>query len=395
MQRLIDHYNRLIVSTNLDKKRYLFYRINWSHRLIGITGPRGTGKTTLLLQHIKQEKMQSTALYASLDNLYFAQHTLSDLAHEFYVNGGTHLFLDEVHRYADWAVEIKNLYDSYPDLHIVFTGSSILEIYKAQADLSRRSVMYSLSGLSFREFLDFENLVQLPACSLEDVLSGHLEIASDIVAKMKVLPAFRNYLQYGYYPFYKEGIDVYYDRLTAIINVILENDLPAVVSLQHATILKIKRLLVHLSSLVPYTPNINDLSGLIETDRKSLLSYLQYLSRANLLLQFHSDNKRLSELAKPTKLYMDNSNLLFSLSGNTNSGTLRETFFANQLSQTHSLSIPVTGDFQVDGRYLFEVGGKGKTFQQIRNIENSYVAYDDMEIGLGHKIPLWLFGLLY
>lgn len=395
MQRLIGHYTRLLANTKLTKKRYLFYQIDWKNRLIGITGPRGTGKTTLLLQHIKQEKMENTSLYVSLDNLYFAQNTLSDLAHEFYLSGGTHLFLDEVHRYSNWAVEIKNLYDSYPDLHIVFTGSSILEIYKAQADLSRRSIMYSLTGLSFREFLSFEDIVELPVYPLELLLSDHTAMASDIITQTKVLPAFRNYLQYGYYPFYKEGIEVYYDRIESIINVILENDLPAIVTLQHATLVKIKRLLTHIASLVPYTPNINDLSGIIETDRKSLLSYLQYLDRAKLLLQLHSDTKRLAELAKPTKLYVDNTNLLFALSKNTQSGTLRETFFANQLSHSHELTIPTAGDFLIDNTYLFEVGGKGKTFKQIRNVENSFVAYDDMEIGLGNKIPLWLLGLLY
>lgn len=395
MQRLIGHYTRLIANTNLDKKRYLFHQINWKDRLIGITGSRGTGKTTLLLQHIKEEKMERFSLYVSLDNIYFAQNTLSDLAHEFYLNGGTHLFLDEVHRYADWAVEIKNLYDSYPDLHLVFTGSSILEIYKAQADLSRRSVMYDLTGLSFREFLYFEDIIELPACSLDTILSDHMSIASEITMKIKVMPAFRNYLQYGYYPFYKESIDAYYDRIMGIINVILENDLPAIVTLQYATVLKIKRLLIHIASLVPYTPNINDLSGHVETDRKSLLSYLQYLDRAKLLLLLHSNTKRLAELAKPTKLYMDNTNLLFSLSQNTQSGTLRETFFANQLSHLHQLSVPNIGDFLVDDYWLFEVGGKGKTFKQIRNVENSYVAYDDMEIGMGNKIPLWLLGFEY
>lgn len=395
MQRLIGHYTRLLANTKLTKKRYLFYQIDWKNRLIGITGSRGTGKTTLLLQHIKQEKMENTSLYVSLDNLYFAQNTLSDLAHEFYLSGGTHLFLDEVHRYSNWAVEIKNLYDSYPDLHIVFTGSSILEIYKTQADLSRRSIMYSLTGLSFREFLSFEDIVELPVYPLELLLSDHTAMASDIITQTKVLPAFRNYLQYGYYPFYKEGIEVYYDRIESIINVILENDLPAIVTLQHATLVKIKRLLTHIASLVPYTPNINALSGIIETDRKSLLSYLQYLDRAKLLLQLHSDTKRLAELAKPTKLYVDNTNLLFALSKNTQSGTLRETFFANQLSHSHELTIPTAGDFLIDNTYLFEVGGKGKTFKQIRNVENSFVAYDDMEIGLGNKIPLWLLGLLY
>lgn len=395
MQRLIGHYTRLLANTNLSKKRYLFHQIDWKNRLIGITGPRGTGKTTLLLQHIKQEKIEGHSLYVSLDNIYFAQNTLSDLAHEFYLSGGTHLFLDEVHRYNSWAIEIKNLYDSYPELHIVFTGSSILEIYKAQADLSRRSVMYNLTGLSFREFLYFEELAELPAYPLDAILSDHTALASDVSTGMKVLPAFRNYLQYGYYPFYKESIDAYYDRIEGIINVILENDLPAIVTLQHATLLKIKRLLTHIASLVPYMPNINDLSGLIETDRKSLLGYLQYLDRAKLLLQFHSNTKRLAELAKPTKLYMDNTNLLFALSRNTQSGTLRETFFANQLSHQHEVSVPPTGDFLIDNTYLFEVGGKGKSFKQIRNVENSFVAYDDMEIGLGNKIPLWMLGLLY
>lgn len=395
MERLLQHYTRLLANTNLNKYRYLFHQINWKNRLIGITGPRGTGKTTLLLQHIKLEKIESTSLYVSLDNIYFTQNSLSNLANDFYMNGGTHLFLDEVHRYPNWAIEIKNIYDSYPDLFIIFTGSSILEIYKAQVDLSRRSVMYSLYGLSFREFLYFENILEIPPYSLEDILHNHTAIASEITTSIKVFPAFRNYLQYGFYPFYKEGDDAYYDKLNSIINVILENDLPAVITLQHATILKIKKLLTHIATLVPYTPNINDLSGLIETDRKSLLSYLKYLERAGLLRQLRGNNRKLSELAKPKKLFLDNTNLLFSLSRNTQEGTLRETFFANQFSHSHELLCPDSGDFLVDEEYLFEVGGKGKTFKQIRNIENSFIAYDNMEIGLGHKIPLWLFGLMY
>ena len=184
-------------------------------------------------------------------------------------------------------------------------------------------------------------------------------------------------------------------KINAVINVILENDLPAIVTLQHATIIKIKKLLIHISTLVPYTPNINDLSGLIETDRKSLLGYLQYLERAGLLRQLRGNNRKLSELAKPEKLFLDNTNLLFSLSQNTQEGTLRETFFANQLNHSHELLCPESGDFMIDGKYVFEVGGKGKTFKQIRNVENSYIAYDNMEIGLGNKIPIWLFGLMY
>jgi predicted AAA+ superfamily ATPase len=395
MRQLIEHHARLLAHTHLDKKRHLFGQIRWEHRLIGVTGPRGVGKTTMLLQRIKEAALGDAALYVSLDNLYFAKNTLSDLAHDFYLGGGSHLFLDEVHRYPNWAVEIKNLYDSYPSLNIVFTGSSILEIYKAQADLSRRSAMYSMPGLSFREFLYFEDMAELPARTLEELLGGHDDIAAAVVAKMKVIPAFRAYLQHGYYPFYKEGLDVYHDRLAGIVNVILENDLPAVVNLQNATIHKIKRLLAHVATRVPFTPNINELSGLIETDRKSLLGYLEYLDRAELLRLLYRTSERLSSLAKPAKLFADNTNLLFALSRNTDSGTLRETFFANQLSHGHALSIPGEGDFTVDGTWLFEVGGKGKDFRQIRNIADSFVAYDDMEIGMGNKIPLWMFGLLY
>jgi len=394
MKKIIDHHARLLAHTRLDKKRYLLGRIQWEHRLIGLTGPRGVGKTTLLLQRIKEAGLGGAALYVSLDNLYFVNNSLNDLAHEFYIGGGSHLFLDEVHRYPNWAIEIKNLYDSYPSLNIVFTGSSILEIYKAQADLSRRSVMYALPGLSFREFLYFENLAEFPARALEEILAGHVDIAADIAARMKIIPVFRAYLQHGYYPFYKEGLDAYFDKLSGIVNVILENDLPAIVNLQNATIYKIKRLLTHVASMVPFTPNINELSGLLETDRKSLLGYLQYLERAELLRMLYRAPGRLSSLAKPAKLFTENTNLLFALSHNTDSGTLRETFFANQLSHHHTLSIPPVGDFAVDDTWLFEVGGKGKTFRQIKNIENSFVAYDDMEIGMGNKIPLWLFGFL-
>lgn len=242
METLIRNYIRLIDSTPVNFQRYLYNTIDWQDRLIGITGARGTGKTTLLLQYIKNNFTDRTrAIYVSLDNIWFAKNSLTDLVEYFYTHGGTHLFLDEVHRYPNWSIEIKNIYDSYPEIHIIFTGSSILEIYKSNADLSRRAIHYHLQGLSLREYLKFEHDIDLPPLSLSDILNNHLNIASEITSKIKILPLFEEYLKQGYYPFYKENSKNYLLRLQNMINTILDYDLPAVENIEYTTLLKIKK----------------------------------------------------------------------------------------------------------------------------------------------------------
>ncbi|MCL2510774.1 MAG: AAA family ATPase, partial [Bacteroidales bacterium] len=322
-------------------------------------------------------------------------HSLLDLAEQFYDYGGTHLFLDEVHRYAGWATEIKNIYDSFPRLHIIFTGSSLLEVSKSQADLSRRAVCYSLLGLSFREFLQFENKLEQMPVTLDDILTNHQNLAEEICGKVKILPEFRNYLTYGYYPFYKESIEDYSSKLQSVINLIFDSDLPAVENVEYVTTWKIKKLLLIIASLSPYSPNITQLSNDIESNRSATLKYLTYLQKAALLRLLAPAQKTMGALSKPEKIFLDNSNLLYSLTPNANIGNVRETYFANQLSANQNITSSKQGDFRIDEKYIFEIGGKSKTYQQIKNIENSFIAADDLEVGYGNKIPLWLFGFLY
>lgn len=397
MDTLFKHYNRLLNGVSTGHYRYLYQEIDWSNRLIGITGARGTGKTTLLLQHIKATfPDRSKALYVSLDNIWFSQNTLSTLVDHFYTFGGTHLFLDEVHRYANWSIEIKNVYDSYPGLYIAFTGSSILEIYKSNADLSRRAITYHLYGLSFREFLSFENIVSLAPLSLDDILQRHQTIAGDIISGIKILPEYKKYLEYGYYPFYKEGIKSYPIRLQSVVNTVLENDLPAVENVEYTTIHKIKKMLMIIASLVPFSPNIAKLSAEIEANRANTIRYLSYLQKAGLIASYLSSQKGMSLMNKPDKIYLDNPNLLFALAGSkADKGNIRETFFANQMNVLHKLNISNQGDFVVDNQFVFEVGGAGKSYNQIKDVGNSFVVIDDTEAGYGNRIPLWLLGLLY
>jgi len=396
MEDLKRTYHRLVRETEIERFRYLYGNIRWTNRLIGIMGARGTGKTTMILQHIKKTfPNRDEALYVSLDNIWFASHSLLDLAEQFYDYGGTHLFLDEVHRYAGWATEIKNIYDSFPRLHIIFTGSSLLEVSKSQADLSRRTVCYSLLGLSFREFLQFENKLEQTPVTLDDILTNHQNLAEEICGKVKILPEFRNYLTYGYYPFYKESIEDYSSKLQSVINLIFDSDLPAVENVEYVTTWKIKKLLLIIASLSPYSPNITQLSNDIESNRSATLKYLTYLQKAALLRLLAPAQKTMGVLSKPEKIFLDNSNLLYSLTSNANIGNVRETYFANQLSANQNITSSKQGDFRIDEKYIFEIGGKSKTYQQIKNIENSFIAADDLEVGYGNKIPLWLFGFLY
>lgn len=397
MEELIAIYQRLIANTQTVLQRFLFQEIDWSLRLIGITGARGTGKTTLMLQHIKQEiSNKKEALFVSLDNLWFSTHSLSELAKEFHLFGGKFLFLDEVHRYPNWAIEIKNIYDSYPDMHIVFTGSSMLEIYKSNADLSRRAITYLLPGLSFREYLAFEKALTYPPVSLEDIVNEHQRIAMEVNEKVKILPLFRNYLESGCYPFYKENVKMYPIRLQNVVNTVLENDLPTVENIDYSSILKIKKLLSIIASLVPFTPNLMKLSTELGISRAYLSNYLAYLHKARIITLLHSAGKGMNLLNKPEKIYLNNTSLLYALAeSKVNEGNARDTFFINQLSVRHSVASSPQTDFLVDGHLSFEVGGSNKNFDQIKDLKDSFIAADNIETGFGNKIPLWMFGFLY
>ena len=351
----------------------------------------------MLLQYIKENLLlDESVLYASLDNLYFQTHTLTDLADKFVRQGGKYLFLDEVHKYANWSVELKNIYDNHASLKIVFTGSSLLEIYRGDADLSRRAITYEMHGLSLREFLWLEQDVRLPTYLLADILQHHVAIAQEVTSAIKPIPAFRHYLTYGYYPFFVEHPASYAQRLATVVNLILESDLPAVQKIDYTTINKLKKLLYIIATTAPFKPNIAKLSERIATSRDATLRYLDYLARAHVINLLRNDTEGISYLTKPKKIFLNNPNLMYALaSERVEMGNLRETFFYNQLHQEHAVSFGKVGDFVVDKKYTFEVGGRSKTTAQIKGINNAYIVADNTEVGFRNKIPLWLFGFLY
>lgn len=395
MDSLVKIYLRLFQETEVGKLRYLYSDIDWNERCIALIGAKGAGKTTLLLQHIKMNfaNKKEAALFVSLDNTWFAKHTIFDLADEFYMNGGTHLFLDEIHHYPNWAIEIKNIYDSFPKLKIVFTGSSLLQIYKSTVDLSRRVVYEVLEGLSFREFLNFEKVGDFPVLSLEEILENHQEIAFQITENVKIIPLFKKYLKNGYYLFYREGLKKYERKLQEAINNVIDVDISAIENIGFESRYKLKRLLATLAALVPYTPNITELAKTIDTNRNNTLKYLTLLANAKMLNLVSYENKTIGDLTKPDKILLNNTNLSY-LYGNTNIGSMRETFFVNQVSAVENLVLARNGDFMVND-YIFEIGGKNKTYNQIKDIPNSFIVADNIEIGHKNTIPLWLFGMLY
>ena len=399
IQRLFDAMDHRARQVETGFHRYLCDKIDWRDHLICIKGARGTGKTTMLLQHYIEEyrrKKRGDALYVSADDLWFSTHSLADVASYMHSHGLVKLFVDEIHHMADWQRVIKNLTDEYGDIDIAYSGSSLLKIERGKADLSRRQAVYDLRGLSFREYLEFEGVASFPAVSLDDIISRHREIASDIAASVKVLPHFTKYAKAGFYPFYKSVHGLYGARLNDVVNQTLESDLPAVEDVTPATIRKIKRMLMVLSESCPQLPKMNALFAEIETTRVQGLTMLDILERAALVQQLKSEKASLKNLSRPDKIYPDNPNMMFALVGRVDIGTLREAVFLNQLRGAgHDVKYPPQGDFKVDGRWLFEVGGPGKGFDQIKDLPDSFVVADDMEIGFGNKIPLWLFGFLY
>ena len=396
MESIIEKSFQKIQHTNTRFIRSLMDQIDWNNRLIGIRGARGIGKTTLMLQRIKAHHNSGEALYVSLDNLWFAEHSLIDLVDYFVKRGGKFLFLDEVHKYPLWPQTLKNIYDDYPELRVVFTGSSLLEILNSRADLSRRSINYDMQGLSFREFLNIKNNSNLPGFTLNEVLKNPKEISDDYLTKIKPLQHFDDYLRNGYYPFFTEDIKGYSFRLEEVVNLILEIELPMLRGLDPAYVPKIKQLLQIIAESVPFIPNIEKLSSRIQIHRNTLLSYIYYLEESQLINLLHKDNAGISKLQKPDKIYLENTNIAFTLAeSNAETGNIRETFFLNQISYQHKIEYPSTGDFLVDNKYLFEIGGKKKNARQLDKIPDSFIVSDDIEYGFDNKIPLWQFGLLY
>jgi predicted AAA+ superfamily ATPase len=398
MEELFNRYQRISQKIQTDFVRSFMQEVNWNARLIGIKGARGVGKTTLLLQYLKINFTDNRALtlYVSLDSFAFRGKTLLGLADEFVRNGGKHLFLDEVHKYPNWAQELKNIYDDYSELQIVFTGSSLLEILNSRADLSRRVVIYHMQGLSFREYIMLETGIYFAPLTLESILKDHLNLAGLINAKIKVFPHFEKYLKQGYYPFYREELDLYEHRVEEVINMMLEIELPLLRGIDVGLVPKIKELLAIISASVPFVPNIVNLSKKIEIHRTTLMSYLFYLQELGLTFHLVKEATGSVRLQKPAKIYLENTNLMLVLSSfSANKGNVRETFFANQVGYKHKISFHEKTDFLVNNTYAFEIGGKDKSKKQITGIENAYIVSDEIEYGYQNKIPIWLFGFLY
>lgn len=396
IQPLYDSYHRKIAKVDLRFKRYLYSQINWKARIISIKGARGAGKTTMLLQHILEnyEDIDQT-LYASLDNLWFATHSLMELVDWADRHDISRLYLDEVHRYELWSQSLKNIYDDYPDMSIVYTSSSLLVLDNATVDMSRRQTPYTLYGLSFREYLELEGIFKTEAISLDDVLMHHVKKAMNIVGRIKVAPLFEAYLAHGYYPFYRESLEDFPSRLRETVTVVIDSDLPAVENVTYETLQKTKKLLMIISEHVPFEPTMSELWRQLSTDNESGLKMLYALDKAQVLALLTAKTNNYKSLSKPDKIFLSNPNLMHVLCPKVDKGNERETFFISQLRVLHDVRYPKQGDFLIDNKFLFEVGGKNKTFEQIADVPNSYLAVDDTEVGSGCRIPLWMFGFLY
>ncbi len=398
MESLIIKFRGLLESVHSNYNRHLYNQINWEARGIRIEGARGVGKSTLMLQHIKANLPIQKTLYITLDDLYFRTHTLTEVAEEFYQQGGRYLFLDEVHKYSNWQTEVKNLFDFKKDLQLVMSGSSILALQRAQVDLSRRVVTYLLPGLSFREYLGLHHAISLPVIELGDLLSNHEEIVVPLVKKIaSPLAKYRHYTQFGVYPFFIEGETDYFVKINQLINVIIDYDLIEAKALEGSSLRQLKKLLYIISRSVPFTPNANKLSADLGIGRGRIVEMFDILEKSQLIRNLRSSVHGMSLMNKPDKIYLNNTNLIHALAeGKPEKGNIRETlFYANVQDAGLTVSYPKTGDFLVQGKYTFEVGSKEKSSKQIKGVKESFVVADDLERGVANKIPLWLFGFLY
>ena len=392
MQRLITLSNLYFSLPTPKFKRYLFHKIDFKSKLIGILGQRGVGKTVLLRQIAQHYQLESSKmLYISADNI---KKSLSEIAIEFSAFGGELLIIDEIHKASDFALELKTIYD-FVDIRVIFSGSSALELENSKVDLSRRSLFYELGSLSFREFLAIRFEIELEELSLEEILQNHQNIALSIKKQFKPLEYFSYYKAYGAYPFFTEGELGYNLRLNEIMNIILDSEVATIYNVDSDKINTIRKLLHLLCSSVPVELNIQNLAKSAEISRNTLYSYLYYLKKANLIEIIGGNFKNKKLLNKPDKIYLDNINLYNILCSDYNNGSLRESFFVSQMKVNHDVKYSNIGDFKIDDKYIFEIGGKNKGFKQIKDVENSFVIADDIETGFGNKIPLWLFGFLY
>ena len=398
MEKLRLRSNQRIERTSMTYERDELKNIDWQVRLLGIKGARGIGKTTLLLQYIKQTHgFSEQAIYLSLDDIYFTENKLIDFVENFYRNGGLFLYLDEVHKYPNWEIEIKNIYDIYPDMKIVFTGSSMLEIHKSNADLSRRAIIFPLQGLSFRQFLNLKYSQNLSVYSLEEVLKNANDIIAHVQESIKPYPYFKEYLQWGYYPFFMEGNQWFFDKLEGIVKAVIESDFLILSNIDVKNIRKIYQFLLAIATSLPFTPNIQVLSDRTAITRQTLLHYIYYLEKADVLTLLQTQRTGITLLQKPEKIYLENTNLLYLFAPTSlNIGMVRETFVLNQLKAVATVHYPdAGGDILVNSNYNFEIGGKSKKKDQILGVPNSYIIADDWDYKVGNKIPIWLMGLLY
>ena len=389
MEKLQASFDAMLRSISTTFHRYMFNRINWDNRLLGLVGPRGKGKTTLMLQYAKEKLNRNTTLFVNADDLYFSAHHLVDLADEFVKRGGTHLIIDEIHKYKDWARELKLIYDYHADLKVFFTGSSILDIHKGSTDLSRRAIVYSMQGLSFREYLEMFHHIKIPAYSLTDIIQHRAELPD----KFRPYAYFQSYLEQGYYPFSKE--DQFNIRLQQVINKTLEVDIPQYAEMSISTTRKLKQLLIIIAQSVPFKPNMSSIATILGVSRNNLSDYFLYLEEAGLIAQLRDGTGGIRGLGKVDKVYLDNPTLIYSLGQDTSEiGNIRETFFLNQTRVEQKVITSAISDFQI-ANYIFEVGGKNKKQKQLQGSENGFIVKDNIEQGYMNVIPLWQFGLNY
>ena len=398
METLFKKHRKLISQVSTNIIREAMNTIPWEKQLVAIRGSRGVGKTTLMRQYIKLNCgiQAGDALYCLMDSMYFTSHSLLDLAERFHLLGGKHLFLDEVHKYPSWSKEIKEIIDLYPEMKVTFSGSSLLQILNADADLSRRVRSQDLAGLSFREYLRFYHGIELPVFKLEEILSNPDAICTRVCEACHPQPLFESYLRAGYYPFYDGDVEDYYSRIENVVNFIIDQEMTEFCGVDPANTRKLKAMLMFLCDNVPYEVNIAKLASYLELNKATVLSYLSGMKKAELLHLLYSSNVSVTKMQKPDKIYVHNPNILYALGSRENIGTVRECFFVNQLSKGHTVEYGKTsGDFLIDGRITVEVGGKDKSFEQIADIPDSYVFADEMEFPIGKKLPLWLAGFLY
>ena len=403
MDALFRKSDRLLANTNTKIVREKMNEIHWNAQLISIMGAKGVGKSTLIRQYLKQnyQPLDRRMLYCSADTVDFSTRTLVELAEEFTIRGGELLVIDEIHKYksgtSDWSREVKEIYELFPDLKLIVSGSSLLQLREGDADLSRRAVKYTMSGLSFREALRFYHGLEFEKWSLEDILSHPYDLWQTVTSKCKPVALFKEYLEKGYYPFLLEGEGEYYTKIEQVVNYIIETELPRICKVDVANVRKLQALIAIICSEVPFELNANRIAAALEIGRDTVVEYLKYLGDAKVLNLLYSDKKKIGKLSKPDKVYLENPNILHALAPTkADIGTLRETFAIGSLSESHSVEYGKTqGDFKVDGRYTFEIGGRSKDFSQIANMKDSYVFADDWDIPDGAKLPLWMLGFLY